>query len=237
MEIMADKSETPAAGQRMLQMLRRLMDLAVLLEIRPDNPTLGVKMPKSKNPEGFHTWSEEEIDIFNKAYPPGTTAHTAMTLMLWTGAAVGDACQMGWHNVKDGKIEYRRRKTRNSVDILIVIPIQPPLQAVLDLIPKEQKTFLLNNRGVQYPAATLGQGMARWCDAAGLTHCTSHGLRKACARRLADALASAHEIQAVTGHTNLAMVSHYTRAADRTSLASSGMAKVLAQSERGIEGG
>ena len=49
--------------------------------------------------------------------------------------------------------------------------------------------------------------------------CKPHGLRKAAARRLAEAGCSANEIAAITGHKTLAEVERYTRAADQVRLA------------------
>jgi integrase len=56
--------------------------------------------------------------------------------------------------------------------------------------------------------------------------CSAHGLRKAAARRLAEAGATTHEISAITGHASLKEVARYTEAADRRKLAASAMAKV-----------
>ena len=56
--------------------------------------------------------------------------------------------------------------------------------------------------------------------------CSAHGLRKAAARRLAEAGCTAHEISAITGHASLREVARYTEAADRRKLAASAMAKV-----------
>jgi len=60
---------------------------------------------------------------------------------------------------------------------------------------------------------------------AGLRHCSAHGLRKAAARRLAEAGCTAHEIAAITGHASLNEVQRYTRAADQQKLAASAMEK------------
>jgi hypothetical protein len=49
--------------------------------------------------------------------------------------------------------------------------------------------------------------------------CKPHGLRKAAARRLAEAGCSANEIATSTGHKTLAEVERYTRAADQARLA------------------
>lgn len=54
----------------------------------------------------------------------------------------------------------------------------------------------------------------------------AHGLRKAAARRLAEAGASAHEIMAVTGHRTLKEVERYTRTAAMKGLATSAMARI-----------
>ena len=56
-------------------------------------------------------------------------------------------------------------------------------------------------------------------DAGLLSRCKPHGLRKAAARRLAEAGCSASEIMAITGHKTLAEVERYTRAAGQEQLA------------------
>jgi integrase len=71
-------------------------------------------------------------------------------------------------------------------------------------------------------AATIGQ--------AGLPdRCVSHGLRKAAARRLADAGCSAHQIVAVTGHQSLKEVERYTKQAEQRRLATVAMATLQGQ--------
>ena len=56
-------------------------------------------------------------------------------------------------------------------------------------------------------------------------HCSAHGLRKAAARRLAEAGCTMHEIAAITGHASLSEVQRYTKAADQKRLALSAMEK------------
>ena len=53
-----------------------------------------------------------------------------------------------------------------------------------------------------------------------------HGLRKAAARRLAEAGCTAHEIMAMTGHKSLAEAERYTRQADQARLARSAVARL-----------
>jgi hypothetical protein len=54
---------------------------------------------------------------------------------------------------------------------------------------------------------------------------TAHGLRKAAARRLAEAGCTMHEIAAITGHASLSEVQRYRRAADQARLARAAMDK------------
>jgi len=64
---------------------------------------------------------------------------------------------------------------------------------------------------------------------ANLHHCSAHGLRKAAARRLAEAGCTAHEIAAITGHASLREIVRYTKAADQRRLATAAMDKEKAR--------
>jgi integrase len=231
LEIMADKADTPAAANRLLKLLRQIMNHAIALEMRRDNPTLGVK-PFTLDGDGYHTWTEDEISRFYEVHAPRTVANLAMTMMLCTGAARSDAVKLGWGNVKDGRISYRRTKTRRTSDLVVDIPIHPDLAEALDLLSSDGFTFLQTAYGKSRSPNGLGNMMRGWCDSAGLPECTSHGLRKACARRLAEAGATTHEIAAVTGHATLQEVERYTRDAQRSGLADSGFDKLGAWSKR-----
>jgi len=62
--------------------------------------------------------------------------------------------------------------------------------------------------------------MADKISRAGLPdRCVTHGLRKAAARRLAEAGCTANEIASITGHATLQEVSRYTKAAEQRVLA------------------
>lgn len=211
-------------------MIRILMRRAIHLGIRTDDPTRDVEK-YSVSTDGYHTWDEGEIARFYELHKPGTVAHTAMTLMLFTGAARVDACALGWQKVRDGRIQYRRQKTKGQNGVLVDIPIHPDLLVVLEALPRDRMTFLQTTLHKARSPNGLGNLMRTWCDDAGLSNCTSHGLRKACARRLAEAGASTHEIGAVTGHLSLKEVDRYTRAANRSGLADSGFEKLVARAK------
>ncbi len=219
------KAETPNAANRLLSLIKALLDHAIDLELRNDNPAATIKK-FTVDVQGFHTWDEAEIARFEAAYPIGTDARTALALMLYTAAAPVDACALGLQNVRDGRVIYRRRKTLRSTGMLVDIPIHPGLEAVLRDLPRDRLTFLETYQRRARSPKGLGNSMRAWCDAIGLPECTSHGLRKACATRLAEAGCSEKEVQAVTGHVTLKEVARYTAAADRRKLASRAMEKL-----------
>lgn len=222
--ILAKKADTPSAANNLRKRLIQLLDHAVSLDWIAVNPAKATK-PYRTSSDGFHTWDEGEISRFFEVHPPGTLAHRAVSLMIYTGAARVDVVALGWQNVKGGRIAYRRRKTGE----LATMPLHPDLAAVLADCPRDAMTFLETAQGASRSPAGLGNLMREWCDAANLGACSAHGLRKACARRLAEAGATAHEIGAVTGHKTLAEVQRYTAAAGREGMADAAFEKLLAR--------
>lgn len=67
----------------------------------------------------------------------------------------------------------------------------------------------------------------RWCDEAGLKHCSAHGLRKAAATIAAENGATAHQLMSIFGWTTLQQAEVYTKAAEQKRLAGSAMHLIL----------
>jgi integrase len=220
-------SETPAAANNRLRMLRILLRHALDLDWIKIDPTAKMK-GYSKKTDGFHTWTEEEIAAFEARHPIGTTARRAMALMLYLGQRRGDAVQLGWHLVSGNRIKLRQEKTKASLEILM----HQSLIEAIEHIPRGQKTFIVTSTGKPYTAAGFGNWFRERCNEAGLYHCSSHGLRKAAARRLAEAGNSANYIAAVTGHQSLKEVERYTRAADQKHMADAAIETMPARSDK-----
>lgn len=226
LDIKADLADTPMQANKTLKRLSQMMDLAVDLEWRTDNPVKGVKRFPI-NPGGFHTWDEGEIARFYEVHPMGSVAHLAMTLMLYTGAAKCDAVKLGRGNIRDGRLVYRRNKTRkNPEGIEVNIPLHPYLVETLEHLPPHAFTFLQTENGMSRSVKGLGSSMRKWCDKAGLTLCSSHGLRKAICRRIADAGGSAPAIMSVSGHISLKEAQKYCEEFGRKGLADSAIASL-----------
>jgi integrase len=115
--------------------------------------------------------------------------------------------------------------------VLVSIPLHPDLAGDIAICPAD-RPFLATAYGKSRSPDGLGNLMRQWCDAAGLSECSAHGLRKACARRPTEAGATAHEIMAVTGHKTPAEVQRHTETAMREGLADSAHAKLLSRPNR-----
>lgn len=216
--IIGAMSATPAAANKLLDKLKLLMTLAVDEGWRKDDPTLGVKGFSQKT-EGFHTWTEEEIRLYEDRHPIGSTARLALALMLFTGQRRSDVVKMGPQHLDGARIKVRQQKTGAQLSI----PLHPTLEEILAAVPRDRFTFIVTELDRPFSAAGFGNKMRDWCDQAGLPQCSAHGLRKAAARRLAEAGCTNQQIKAITGHTTDTEVARYTAAANQQILADQAM--------------
>lgn len=214
-------SRGPEAGRNFLKLIRALARVAIAANLRADDPTLGVKTVRHRT-EGFHSWTEEEIGQFEAVHPNTSRARLALALLLYTGQRRGDVVTMGRQNIRGGRLHIVQSKTGRT----LVIPVHSSLATIIEAAAPNNLTFLVTGQGKPFTAAGFGNWFREQCDAAGLTNCSAHGLRKAAARRLAEAGCSASEIMAVTGHASLAEAEKYVRAASQVRLADQAMARV-----------
>ena len=230
--IISKKAATPAAANNTLKMIRLLMRLAIQLGLREDDPTIGIKSMRMRD-GGFYTWAEEDIAAFEAAHPVGTRARVAFALLLHTAQRRSDVIRMGRQHVKDGVLTIRQQKTKMVVDV----PVSAELRMIIDLTPNDHLTFLTTEGGEPFTAAGFTNWFRDMCGRAKLSKlCSPHGLRKAAARRLAEAGCTAHEIMSITGHKTLREVTRYTEAADRKNLAKVAMVKLETRTVGGKPG-
>lgn len=208
----------PHAANNLRTILQILCRFAVDNEWRRDDPTIGVRPIRAKS-SGFATWSEEEIAAFEAKWPTGTRQRLAMALLLYTGQRRGDMVGMGWQHVSGESIRVVQSKT----GVALTIPMHAKLRDVLRDTSRSNLTFLMTSLGEPFTAAGFGNWFRDACDAAGLKGRSAHGLRKAAARRLAEAGCSALQIGAITGHKTLKEISRYTAAADQGRMARDAM--------------
>ena len=218
------KAATPIGARDFLRCLRLLIAYAIGIGIRADDPTMGlrVKLPKS---DGYRTWDEDAIAVFEAAYPLGTKPRLALALLLGTAARCSDVVRLGRGNVRGGTLQMTQQKT----GVGLTIPITAALaEAINAAAPSEAMVFLVNELGRAFTAKGFGKWFTGQCQRIGLTGLSPHGLRKAACRRLAEAGCSANEIAAISGHASLREVERYTRAADQARMARNAVARTAA---------
>jgi integrase len=222
-KIMALKATTPGSANDLLKKIRTLIKFAIDTGWRTDDPTLRIKtFPEHE----FHTWTEDEIAQYEGRWPVGSRERTAFALHLYTGQRRSDVAHMAWTDVAGNAINVVQAKT----GVRLIIPLHANLAAMLRAWPRKHVVMLTTAFNKPFSDAGYGNMMADAIAAAGLPdRCVLHGLRKAAARRLAEAGCTEKEIAAVTGHTTLKEVARYTRAADQKRLAEGAVAKLTEQ--------
>lgn len=219
--IMGGMADRPTAANNLLKVLKIMLDLALDNGWIDINPARGVKGYPKKT-AGFHSWTDDEIAAFEARHPSGSKARLALALLLYTAQRRGDVARMGWQHVRDGRLHVVQGKTGAE----LALSLHPALVSELEATARANMTFLVTEFGAPFSDAGFGNWFRDRCREAGLVKCSAHGLRKAAARRMAEAGMSADIIKSVTGHTNLRTVSIYTDAADQARLADHGIAAI-----------
>ena len=211
--IIGKMANKPGAGIFLLKRLRTLVRYAMALGWTDRDPTAGVKGYQSKE---IHTWTEDEIAIFEKCWPEGSRQRRAFALLLYTGQRGSDVHRMLWSDLVADTIRVVQQKTKTK----LVIPLHESLSHLLSMAERDEEAILTTTYGKPFTVKGFGKMISDAIREAGLPRrCVAHGLRKAAARRLAEAGCSTSEIMAITGHKTLAEVERYTRAAEQERLA------------------
>jgi integrase len=229
--VMRKAAEHPFAASNLRKTLRHLLKHAVRLGWIKYNPAAETETVKTPKTGGIHDWTDEEIERYRESQPLGSKQRLTVELALNTAARISDVVKLGRQHERPatpgspyGRIAVGHGKNKSDT----TVPILPELKAALEAMQDEPRhlNYLITERGKPYHKNSLGDEFRKWCDAAGLPHCSMHGLRKSSARRLAEAGASAKEIMSVTGHKTLSEVQRYIDAADKPRLAEQAMARL-----------
>lgn len=225
-EALMAKKAGPTAANTVKKNLSMLFNFATKkLGYTGPNPAKFAERMKT-NPDGYHTWTDAEVDRFLARHPAGSKARLVLLLALNTGMARTDLCRVGWQHVthKDGRARIAYRRTKTSVDANL--PILHELAEELANLPRDRMLFITQDaKPIGYKPETLGNWFRDRCVEAKVPGAL-HGLRKAGATRLADAGATGWEIASYLAHKDTKQADTYTKKANRAKLADSGFAKL-----------
>jgi integrase len=211
------RRDSPGAANNFLASVRSLFVWAADREYVPADPTTGIKFLPPERDTGFHAWTEEELARFEARWSIGTRERLAFDLLLYTGLRRGDVVRLGRQHVRRDEFTIATEKTGR----VITAPILPELAHTIAGSSTGDLTFLVTERGLGFTKSAFGNWFRASCRAAGVPG-VAHGLRKAGARRAAEAGATEAQLNALFGWAPGSKESStYTRSADVARLARS----------------
>lgn len=222
----------PEAANVRVKAIRRLFRWALDDEVQgvKSNPARDVSYLRGRL-GGFHSWTIDEVERYEKCHPIGSTARLALALLLYTGQRRSDVVLFGRQHVRGSWLHFTQQKNRLRRPIALELPILPVLQRIIDASNTGDLTFLVNENGQAFTGNGFGNKMRDWCDEAGLPHCTSHGLRKTGAAIAAENGATSHQLMSIFGWLTLKEAERYTRAVEQKKI----VARAMTMLERGVK--
>jgi integrase len=233
-----EKLDLPSAANGRVKALRQLFKWLKKTRRLTNNPALEVEyFPEG---DGWHTWTEDDVRQYWATHALGTTARLAIDLLLFTGTRRSDTVRLGppmerqrfdaqgnpveeLHFTEKKGAESRVRKRKEGPKDR-ELPLLPVLRATIDAtIPTGLETYLVTSFGKPFASDGFGNKMRDWCDAAGLPHCSAHGLRKAGATFAAENGATTLDLMALYGWDSMKEAERYTRKVNRRRMAKAAM--------------
>ncbi|WP_456390438.1 tyrosine-type recombinase/integrase [Profundibacter sp.] len=216
-------ASTPGAADNMVKSVRALFTWAVEVGIMQDNPATGIgKINKGK---GAVPWSIDDLKVFRKRHQVGTTAHLALTLLMFTACRVSDVVLLGHRTeVKRDGLSYLDWQPAKSGSARVTVPILPPLARAIEAQTVVGPRYLLTAHGKPFSTpASFGNWFRARVAEAGLKNRSPHGIRKAAGELMALEGATQYHIMAVHGHTQAKTSEIYTQGVNRQKLAEEAM--------------
>jgi hypothetical protein len=151
------KADQPEAANGRVKALRAVFSWAVLpgVELATHNPAKDVPYIEAKG-DGHHSWTDEEVAMYEARHPIGSKARLALALLLYSSQRKSDVVLFGPGHVHDGWLHFTQVKNRDRKPIYLEIPIRPELQTIIDASSIGEKTFLVTEFGKPFTANGFG---------------------------------------------------------------------------------
>lgn len=215
---------TPARADSLIEGIRSMYRWAADRGLCDVNPAMGItRIDKGKG--GAVPWTADDLRRFREHHRPGSTPHITLTLLMFTACRIGDAIWLGRpHETTIEGVRALRWQPSKRGSSQVTIPMLPPLYKATRAAKIQGETYLLNAKGKPFATPdSLGTMFRRWCDDAGLTNRSAHGVRKAAGHLLAQEGCSQYQIMTIHGHTQAQTSEVYTKGVERWRLARDAM--------------
>lgn len=198
-------AETPNMANRILSVLRIVMQHAVEWQLIDSNPCIGIKRHAERGRRRY-LGDAELADIHAHA---GPRLRVIIELLCLTGQRVTDVLRIRHADLTDEGIRFQQQKT----DSRLVVAWTPELRATVERAKALRGnvlalTLLHNRRGKPPDYRTVQAQWAKACQAAGVQDAQLRDLR---AKALTDARKQGLDATALAGHASAAMTETYIR--------------------------
>ncbi|SNS30990.1 tyrosine-type recombinase/integrase [Tropicimonas sediminicola] len=221
--------ETPGARKNTLNAIRAMYRFADERAILRPSPVAAIRASYTSQ-GGATPWSLDDLRKFRQRHPPGTAAHIALTLFMFTACRVSDAIVLGTTNeTEEDGVTWLSWKPIKSSGGEVSIPMMPPLLRAVRgrTVQHVTGTYILSSHGRPFRSTdSFRNRFKKWCVEAGLPDRSPHGIRKAAGHLLAHEGATQYEIMSIHGHANAATSEIYTRDVERRRLARAAAARL-----------
>ncbi|MBN8189495.1 tyrosine-type recombinase/integrase [Salipiger thiooxidans] len=211
----------PGKARNVWKLLTAAYDFGMKRNMCSVNPARAVSKPIYRSQGGATPWTVKDLERFREHHEPGSMAHLALSLFMFTACRIGDAYWLGrgqeMHRQGATWLEWQPGKKGSRP---VSIPMMAPLERAIRSQVVVGDTYLLTSHGKPFASPeALRNKMKEWVRAAGLPpDRSSHGIRKAAGHLLALHGATQYEIMAVHGHANASTSQVYTETVERMKL-------------------
>lgn len=208
------RSNHPVRANRVVEVLRKALNLAVRWGWRSDNPASGVH--RSPEPKRTRYLAQPEfIRLWHAlvAHPERTSAAAIQVLML-TGARRSEVLSAQWNMFDLDQCIWTKPSSHTKQRKEHRVPISTPVRNILrELTASAPGPYVFTGR-TGGPLTDVKRTWATVCKSAGIFDCRLHDLRHTYASVLASAGNSLPVIGALLGHTQTQTTARYAHLFD-----------------------
>lgn len=218
---------TPGKAKNVFKFLKAMYKWGCERQHCQINPAAAIKVDY-KSQGGAVPWTLDDLKKYRTRHPPGTMAHLALTVFMFTACRIGDAYWLGRSEEKivNGRSWLGWQPSKKGSKY-VELPMMEPFYAVTRAQKVVGPTYILNDNGKPFRSPeALRNKFKDWCIAAELPDRSSHGIRKAAGHLLALQGATQYEIMSIHGHAQASTSEVYTESVERMKLAEMGASKL-----------
>ncbi len=190
--------------------IKAALNCAVKEKIIQGNPAEGIKPIKRTKKVKIDFLTIQEIRTLAATPCHDPELKRAFLFCCYTGLRFSDVKALTWENYKDGKLDYRQKKTGGYE----YMPLPPGGAA--DRLLNANRSFMPNIFKLHEEPA-VNKGLRKWAAAAGIKkHLHFHMSRHTAAVLLLENGTDLYTVSRILGHSSIAMTEHYADIIDAT---------------------